>query len=87
MSRLDNSFFRNHICNVHGIDDVNQDLENLKINGSQGYKVPMKCPLCFLQCFESHDMKFHFSSVHSVVENQKSLKNESAKVEESDIIE
>ena len=83
-SRLDNSFFRKHISNVHDIDVSNQDLESFKVDVPQGYKVPMKCPLCFFQCFEDQDMKVHFSNVHPVVKNEVV---ETVSVKETDMTE
>ena len=65
-SSLDNSFFRKHIINVHGIDVSNGDLDNFRVDVLQGYKPPLKCPLCVFQCFEGQHMKIHFSTVHPV---------------------
>ena len=62
--RLDNSFFKKHMLNMHNI--VVHDINVYKTNVVCGYKVPMKCPICPFQCFQANDMKYHFHIVHPV---------------------
>ena len=86
-SRLDNSFFRKHIVNVHGIEVSNGDLDNFRVDVFQGYKAPLKCPLCTFQCFEGQDMKVHFNSVHPVSNDISEKENEITKCIASEMSE
>ena len=73
--------------NVHGIEVSNGDLDNFRVDVFQGYKAPLKCPLCTFQCFEGQDMKVHFNSVHPVSNDISEKENEITKCIASEMSE
>ena len=71
--------------NVHGIEVSNIDLDNFGVHVLQGYKAPLKCPLCLFQCFDGQDMKVHLSTVHLVSDDLSEKGNVITKYVESEM--